>query len=549
MPNQLKHNSVYASVLFISIVLFTCPAWSQRVERTIQSWRPVHYSVNIAFNEQFSEIKASTEIDVEILKPSVDRIDIQFGELAVDSVMLQAKPARFQRQPGVLSISLPQAENKGTRLKVLVSYHGRPKDGLVLTKDKDGFPSATGDNWPDRVHNWIPSLDHPSAKAPVTFTVTAPERDYAIANGRLVSRTSNPDKTVTWVYDESAPIPPYCMVIAVDQFVISGPASRPWLTFAVPPSDRALAAEFAPAEQILDFFSAKIAEYPYKKLALIIGATQFGGMENSGAIVFPSNFLHRANGELLTSAFHIPLHVEETTAHEIAHQWFGDSITESTWADLWLSEGFATYLSGLFTEKYEGKVPFDEYMKRQANGYFAYEKQNLTPIHDTQTKDLFKLLNPNNYNKGAWVLHMLRGLVGDDLFFAGLRDYYRAHLGGNADTEGLRKAMEKASGRDLKSFFDRWVYGSGHPVFEVALAVSQQTDVNVVDVRIIQRQNTPPFLITVPILVKTTAGETRKDVVLTGEKTIVSIPLTAPGRPLSVALDPDNIVLKEIVER
>jgi aminopeptidase N len=549
MLNQLKRNSRYPSALFIAILLFTCPAWSQRVERAIQTWRPVHYAVAIAFNEQFSEIKASTEIELEILKPSVDRIEIQFGELAIDSVMLQAKPAQFQRQPGILSISLPQAENTGTRLKVLVSYHGRPKDGLVLAKDKDGLPSATGDNWPDRVHNWIPSLDHPSAKAPVTFTVTAPERDYAIANGRLVSRTSNADKTITWIYDETSPIPPYCMVIAVDQFVISGPASRPWLTFAVPQSDRALAAEFAPAEQVLDFFSEKVAEYPYKKLALIIGATQFGGMENSGAIVFPSNFLHRANGERLTSAFQIPLHVEETTAHEIAHQWFGDSVTESTWADLWLSEGFATYFAGLFTEKYEGKRPFNEYMNRQANGYFAYEKQSLTPIHDTQTKDLFKLLNPNNYNKGAWVLHMLRGLVGDDLFFAGLRDYYRAHVGGNADTQDLRMAMEKASGLDLKSFFDRWVYGSGHPVFEVALVDPQQSDVKAVSVRIIQRQDSPPFLITMPILVKTTAGETRKNVTLTGKETTVTIPLTAPSRPLSVILDPDNFILKEIVQR
>ena len=103
-------------------------------------------------------------------------------------------------------------------------------------------------------------------------------------------------------------------------------------------------------------------------------------------------------------------------AHEIAHQWFGDSVTESTWADLWLSEGFATYFAGLFIEKYDGEERFREYMRKAAARYFAYEKQRSAPIHDTETQDLMKLLNANNYEKGAWVLHMLRMRLGDDTF-------------------------------------------------------------------------------------------------------------------------------------
>src|SRR6267378_1296390 len=459
-------NKICRFVLVCLLLVITCDVWSQRVERTIVDWQPIHYSVALTLNDSLTEISAITDIDLQVVKTGLSRLEVQFGDLSVDSVKRGATNLSFERKPGLIVIALPQPAIKGTRMTVSISYHGIPKDGLILTKDKDGIQSATGDNWPDRVHNWIPCIDHPSAKASVTFTINAPERDYAVANGRLVSRQTNSDKTVTWTYDEKAPIPPYCMVITVDQFDVSGPPSRKSLSFLVPHSDHELAGEFAPSVQMLDYFSELIAPYPYEKLALIVGATQFGGMENSGAIVFPSNFLRRNGDEALTKAFRIPMHVEETTAHEIAHQWFGDSVTESTWADLWLSEGFATYFAGLFVQKYDGEDAFQTYMKRAADEYIAYEKETRTPIHDTETEDLMKLLNANNYQKGSWVLHMLRSQLGDDAFFRGLRSYYLAHKESTANSEDLRAALEKSSGKDLKDFFARWVYGTGHPQYE-----------------------------------------------------------------------------------
>src|SRR3989442_3668966 len=150
-------------------------------------------------------------------------------------------------------------------------------------------------------------------------------------------------------------------------------------------------------------------------------------METSSAIVFTSSLLDLRADEKMSPRFAIPTRIEDVVAHEIAHQWFGDSVTESTWADLWLSEGFATYFAGLFVEKYEGEDAFRDYLRNQAARYFAYEKQRNAPIHDTTTVELMKLLNENNYQKGAWVLHMLRKRLGDDAFFRGLRAYYNAH--------------------------------------------------------------------------------------------------------------------------
>jgi len=386
------------------------------------------------------------------LKDSRTVVDLDFGELPIDGVWIDGHIAQFDRANGKLNVHLQKAAKKGTRFVIAIAYHGAPKDGLILTSDKDGKPSATGDNWPDRVHNWIPCLDHPSAKATVTFTVTAPAKDLVVANGKLDQVKNDSPTTRTWTYTEGVPIPAYCMVIAAGEYAKSEPASSAVtpLAYYVPQSDAKFATQgFAAAAPSLKFYSETIAPYPYEKLALIVGKTRFGGMENSSAIVFPPTLLGPRDGpQRMSRAFNINQSLEEVVAHEIAHQWFGDSVTESTWSDLWLSEGFATYFAGLVLEKYDGEDSFRAYMKRGADAYFAFEKNIRIPIHDTETEDLFKLLNQNNYEKGAWVLHMLRGQLGDDAFFRGLKIYYNAHKESTASSDDLRSALEKASGQD-----------------------------------------------------------------------------------------------------
>jgi aminopeptidase N len=425
----------------------------------------------------------------------------------------------------------------------VVAYHGKPRDGLVLTVDKAGKPSALGDNWPDRVHHWIPCLDHPAAKATVTFSITVPARELVVANGKLdrVENTSN--TTRTWSYTESEPIPPYCMIIAVGDFARLEPAREVTpLAYYVPTTDQDFAMQgFAPANPSLKFFSQTIAPYPYEKLALIIGATRFGGMENSSAIVFPSTLFVPRPQEPLSSVFKIRAGLVEVIAHEIAHQWFGDSVTESTWSDLWLSEGFAEYFAGLFIQRYEGEAAFQQYMKDEAETYFNYEKTTRAPIHDTETEDLFKLLNANNYQKGAWVLHMLRSELGDEQFFRGIRLYYEAHRNATASTEDLRSAFEKASGRDLKDFFARWIYGAGHPHYELSWVWKPATKKARLVLR--QLQTEPAFPNALPVDILTANGKRRVVLKPTGRQTLEEVKLNEA--PVSINIDPENTVLKE----
>jgi aminopeptidase N len=543
-------------LLFLVLIVLSSVSWSfaARQERLIDSWKPIHYDVSITLNDQLTEITSATaEITILSLKDTLSQIDLDFGELTVIAVKVNNESAPFERSPGQLKIKLSKAAPQNTRLVVVVSYHGKPKDGLILSTDKAGRPSAVGDNWPDRLHHWIPCLDHPSAKATVNFTVTAPARTVVVANGRLDRVETVSDSTKTWRYTEGVPIPPYCMIIAAGEFAQLTPTEHGVtpLSYYVPMTDREVAMQgFSTANPSLKFFSQTVGPYPYEKLALIVGATRFGGMENSSAIVFTSTlFDTRSRAEPISNAFKIREGIVSLVAHEIAHQWFGDSVTESTWADLWLSEGFATYFAGLMIQHYEGEQAFQQFMKRTADEYLNYEKKKSTPIHDTETEDLLQLLNANNYQKGAWVLHMLRSSLGNEVFFRGIRDYYQNHKNSTATTEDLRAALEKASGRDLKEFFSRWIYGAGHPRYELAWEWKQTTpEQGVLTINLNQTQQEDAFLMSVPFEIATAGGLVRKSISPTGKLTTLRLPLGS--RPIAVRLDPDNTILKEAqVER
>jgi aminopeptidase N len=534
--------------LFFFVCLFFSLGLAQRQERLLDAWQPTHFEIDLAFNSTLTGLSAiTTEVTVLIRKNDVSLIDFDFGKMPVKSVTVDGQTANFEQHNGRLDVHLARPAKEKQQLKIAVTYSGKPEDGLILKNDRDGLPSAIGDNWPDRVHHWIPCFDHPSAKASVRFTVTAPAKDDVTANGVLESDKQNADGTRTWVYAENAPISPYNMVVAVGQFAdarLKAKSALP-ISYYVTHSDGAVAEKgFSSAPASVDLFSKLVAPYPYGKLALIVGATRFGGMENANTIVFAPNLLQGfAVKKPRGVRFNIPSGVEDVVAHEIAHQWFGDSVTESTWADLWLSEGFATYFAGLFLQKYEGEAAFRAYMKDNAAEYFVYEKTARTPIHDIETKDLFALLNKNNYEKGSWVLHALRGMMGDRAFFAALKDYYNTHKGSVASTEDLRAAMEKASGKDLRDFFRRWVYQPGHPIYQVSW---KQTDAKNIELTLTQSQADEAFLMPVTLEIRTAKGKRRVQMTPTGKSSTMKL---AGAKPVNVVIDPDGFILKEVISQ
>ncbi|MFD2144179.1 M1 family aminopeptidase [Mucilaginibacter antarcticus] len=268
-----------------------------------------------------------------------------------------------------------------------------------------------GDNWPNRAHNWLPCVDEPADKASVSFTVTAPDHYQVVANGVKGIETALPGQLKITRWSETAQLPTKVMVIGVAEFAIDHPKDVddiPVYTYVFPENAAAGFRSYAVAGEILPFYIKNIGPYDYKKLANIQSKTIFGGMENAGAIFYSENSVTEKG-------------IESLMAHEIAHQWFGDAVSEKSFHHLWLSEGFATYLTNYYLESKYGVDSLKALLAEQRAKIFKFERTGLKPVIDTTvTGDYMLLLNPNSYEKGAWVLHMLRRKIGDGAFLKDL---------------------------------------------------------------------------------------------------------------------------------
>src|SRR5262249_33743217 len=350
---------------------------------------------------------------------------------------------------------------------VTVDYGGAVTDGLIARSDSAGRWTYFGDNWPNRARHWIPSIDHPSDKATVTWRVRAPSSKTVVANGTLVSTrpvrdASGADRTET-VWRESRRIPVYLMVIAaapLERFdlgetacgLADGQRCVPQSVYTAPEQAGMMPGPFARAGEIVQLFGRLVGPFPYEKLAHLQSSTRFGGMENASEIFYADGAFRRRTMN------------DELIAHETAHQWFGDAVTEREWAHLWLSEGFATYFAALWTRAARGDSAFRAQMTTVRQTVLG-DSASVTkrPVIDTIETDYLALLNRNSYEKGGFVLHMLRAQVGERAFFDALRSYYLKHRHATAVTDDLRAEMERESKQNLGWFFDQWLRRPGFP--------------------------------------------------------------------------------------
>jgi aminopeptidase N len=410
----------------------------------------------------------------------------------------------------------------------------RPQKGAEIARQllRCCIQSLFADNWPNRAHNWFPSVDHPYDKATAEFVITAPDRYDVVANGALIETRSLQNGSRLWRWREAVPIPTYCMVVGAAEFAVIqvGAWNNTPVIYYLYPKDRERGVkDYGRAVEMLEFYSNLIGPYPYEKLALVQSSTRFGGMENSSNIFFDEKAFNGSGA------------LEGVVAHEIAHQWFGDSVTESDWHHLWLSEGFATYLGHLFFERRDGRDRFLALMRADREALLASTR----PIYDPAIKDLFQLLNANNYQKGGWVLHMLRGVMGDERFFSAIRDYYRRHRDGNALTEDFQRVVELHYGSALDWFFRQWIYEAGYPVYEARW----RWDEGAKELRLAVAQKQTGVVFRMPMRVDIEIGDAARREVIEVKDREQSFTIKLDARPRQVAIDADEWVLKQLTLR
>jgi aminopeptidase N len=419
----------------------------------------VHYDFHITLNDTTDRIEGLAVITLAFFGDA-DHVSLDLsnqrndGKGMVVSEVTSAVKIKWDHNDDRLKISFEKKPAINDTIRVSVFYQGVPSDGLIISDNKFMDRVFFSDHWPDRAHDYLPCIDHPYDKASVDFIITAPSAYKVVANGLLVSEKQAGTYLRTTHWSEKVPLPVKVMAFGAAFFEVASsgvvddiPVSS-WVFFQ---NRKEGFSDYSVAPKPLRFYIDLIGEYPYRKLANVQSKTIFGGLENAGAIFYSERSV-TGKGT-----------AERLIAHEIAHQWFGNHVTEDDWHHLWLSEGFATYLTSMYTEKNISHQAFISEMDSSRARVTRYYGRNSNPVIDTTVTDLMKLLNPNNYQKGGWVLHMLRNEVGDDNFISGLRNYYALFAGSNVMTEDFRKVMERTSGKDLDGFFRQWLYTGGHP--------------------------------------------------------------------------------------
>jgi aminopeptidase N len=284
------------------------------------------------------------------------------------------------------------------------------------------------------------------------------------------------EKLTHW--KEDVPLPVKVMTFGAADFAVqlAGTVDNiPVWTWVFPENRKEGFYDYSVAVKPLAFYSKLIGPYSYEKLANVQSKTIFGGLENAGCIFYYENSV-TGEGK-----------AENLIAHEIAHQWFGNSVTEGDWHHIWLSEGFATYLTSVYNEMTYGREKLEENMNSARSRVLRFYERTKGPVIDTTITDLMRLLNANSYQKGAWVLHMLRSEVGDDKFWKGMRLYYERFRNSTALTDDFRKVMEEVSGIDLKIFFHQWLTVGGHPELKISLVTGKKEGTS--DIIIEQKQD------------------------------------------------------------
>ncbi|SOD78035.1 M1 family aminopeptidase [Spirosoma fluviale] len=462
--------------------------------------------------------------------------------LRVDSVKAGNQKLVFQHAQNRLTITPSQPLATGQAFTFTVFYQGIP-NGAAKGSFKFDKHESTDDPviWslsePYGASDWFPCRDTPADKADSSSVrITAPGRLVSVSNGTLVSTTTNTDSTRTYFWRNSYPIAQYLISIAVSNYseyntpFTYGSQTMPVVHYIYPENLAQVQANLDRTPDMIRLFSNRFGAYPF--LREKYGHAQFarnnGGMEHQ-----------------TISSMGISSLTPNVIAHELGHQWFGDKITCRDWQNIWLNEGFASYTEAIYTESVSGQTGYQNYM----NSFMSSARTARGSIYVQDISNFNTIFSSSrSYAKGASVLHMLRGVLGDSAFFRTMRTYAESPTLAykTAVTEDFQAVAEQVSGRSLDYFFKEWIYGEGYPTYKAT--VSPGSTDKTVTVRLEQRNavatNPASFTMPVQLQIKSATGDTT--VMVVNDRADQTFTLPVKGAVSGLIIDPSNWILKTV---
>src|SRR5262245_7926866 len=515
----------------------------------------VHIALTLQLDIAQQSLRGTCATTVRAVQEAIPGVTLDAVDLQIVQVrQADGTPLPYDYDGQRLRLTFPEPLQRGAPATVEVDYSvTKPRLGLYFITPDAAYPHKPVQVWSqcqdEDARYWFPCFDAPNEKATTEMIVTVPQPYFVLSNGTLLSTTRDETAgTITYHWLQDQPHSTYLMTLVVGEFSERTEMvdDTPVQWYVTPGREDDGQRAFGDTPEMVRVFSQKLGvPYPWNKYAQIaVSDFIFGGMENTTATTQTDLTLHDARA-------HLDFSSNGLVAHELAHQWFGNLLTCKHWAHAWLNEGFATYFDALFHEHHQGTDEFRYRMYQNARSYFREDGEEYRrPIITNVYKEPIDLFDHHLYEKGSLVLHMLRYLLGDDVFWRSLTQYVTSNRHQVVETVDLERAIESATGRNLQAFFQQWVYKGGHPEYQVEFAWDEATRMATVTVKQQQRTGTehsvetPLFDMPVTLLLALPEGEQR--FALRVHEQLHTFHLALPAKPRWLSFDPGNWILKKL---
>ena len=515
-----------------------------------KTFRLTHLRLEVRVDDDAKTVSGTAVHRLSPINDGLREITLDAADLTIRRITDDAgKVLEWETHGDALTVRLPRARKAGESFEVRIRYEAKPRIGLFFMGPDKGYPKRARIAWSqgEAMENryWFPSYDYPNQRFTSEVIVTVADRYVALSNGRLVKETRDSrrrTRTFHWLQDK--PHSNYLVALAVGEF-----DSKEWTADGVPVQayvpkgkggfiDRC----FRNTPEMVAAFGKMLGfRYPWDKYAQVcVPDFTAGGMENTTLTI-----LHEYC--LTDEKAYWDYNPDDLLSHELAHMWFGDWVTTKSWGHIWLNESFATFCEYLWREhKYGADDALVAILDDRTQYFEEAETRYKRPIVTHKFVDASDMFDVHTYQKGGNVLHMLRFVLGPDLFQKAISHYLTKHGGQNVETNDLKVAIEEATGRNLDWFFDEWLYKAGHPELEVSWSWDDKAKQVLLKVKQTQevKDPVPLFRMPVEIEIATDARAWRERVQL--EKAEQVFHLDAPARPKAVMFDPDAVLLKKI---
>jgi aminopeptidase N len=544
--------------LTLAFVFSIAAQTSQNNFNRIRSFDVQNYIIRTNFDRTNKTVFGDTTVLLKPLKNDFKSFEFDAVNLKFESVKLEISNTEltYKTANNKIFITLDKPYSSSDIISVRFKYSAQPKKGIYFVEEQreNGSILRASQIWtqgePEESRHWFPSYDFPDDKATSEQFITVEKDETAIANGELLETIENTNQTKTFHYRMSAPHSTYLTSFVVGTYTkISDSYKNIPLGYFVYTDRTAIVPKaYGRTKDMMRVFEELTkVNFPFNKYdQTIVANFTFGGMENITATTMADTEIFLADFEFGKSA------VEDLVSHELAHSWFGNLLTCKNWAELWLNEGFATYMEAAYREKTYGRNSYlskirsnaeqfmiDDLINKKKHGLFNTSAGNVEGLFDNPT---------TTYQKGGAVIHTLRETVGTENFWKAINIYLTRHKFQNVETGDLKKALEEVSGMNLDWFFLQWVYGTGHPKINVKQFYNPQT--KVLDLTVSQVQssgNLTPAAFTLPMDLEITTAKGAKTEKVEIKKRIERVSIKLDGKPSKIIFDKDEkIPLKRV---